>query len=391
MISPVNIRILLFILMTTTGIDSILAQEDKPASFFLNGYVKNLQSLIFLDTAGTYGLENIIHNRFNAKWYFNENWTFHSSLRNRLFYGDAERFSDGFEDVFEYEGNDYFDLDLLLIKSDGLYLHSIVDRLYFEYIKDDLEIRVGRQRINWGINVLWNPNDIFNTYSFIDFDYEERPGSDAVRLKYYTGFASNFEVAIKAFDDWDEAVMAGMFKWNKWQYDFQVLTGIVYDNLMFGGGWAGNLKDAGFKGEMNVYAPLDSMDQISLSLALTVDYSFKNGIYLMSGYLFNNNAGELDNLDQLFAFRATPLNLYPYEHTTFIMAQYPFNPLVNGSINFVYSPGGANALFISPSISYSIANNWSLDFVSQIVAGNDRNNDYTIPIWAGFLRIKWSF
>jgi hypothetical protein len=369
----------------------LVAQERENPKLVMNGYVKNLQSLIFLDSANTYTLENLLHNRFNTKWFVNDNLTLHTSLRNRLFYGDSERFNDDFADLFEYEGNDFFDLDALLIKSGGIYLHSIIDRLYLEYIIDDLEIRLGRQRINWGINMLWNPNDIFNTYSFIDFDYEERPGSDALRVKYYTGFSSSVEFAIKAFEDWDEAVMAAMYKWNKWQYDFQVLSGVAYDNLMFGTGWAGNIKNAGFKGEMSLYSPLDSIDQLSISVALTIDYSFKNGIYLMGGYLFNNNAGELNDLDQLFSFRATPLNLYPYEHTTFVMAQYPFNPLINGSLNFVYSPGGANTLFISPSVGYSMANNWTLDLVSQIVAGNDRNDNYSIPVWACFLRIKWSF
>ena len=48
-------------------------------------------------------------------------------------------------------------------------------------------LRIGRQRINWGVNLAWNPNDLFNAYSLIDFDYQERPGSDAIRFQYYMG------------------------------------------------------------------------------------------------------------------------------------------------------------------------------------------------------------
>lgn len=31
----------------------------------------------------------------------------------------------------------------------------------------------------------WNPNDWFNTYNYFDFDYEERPGTDAIRVRVY--------------------------------------------------------------------------------------------------------------------------------------------------------------------------------------------------------------
>ena len=34
----------------------------------------------------------------------------------------------------------------------------------------------GRQRINWGQTFVWNVNDVFNAYSYFDFDYKERPG-----------------------------------------------------------------------------------------------------------------------------------------------------------------------------------------------------------------------
>ena len=107
----------------------------------------------------------------------------------------------------------------------------MLDRLYLDYVKGNLEVRLGRQRVNWGINTVWNPNDIFNAFTFTDFDYEERPGSDALRVKYYTGFASSIEIAVKAFDRKEDAVGGILWKFNKWNYDFQALVGIMQEDL----------------------------------------------------------------------------------------------------------------------------------------------------------------
>ena len=84
---------------------------------------------------------------------------------------------------------------------DSVVFNTTIDRVFLEYNKNDWEVRVGRQRINWGINLAWNPNDVFNAYSFFDFDYEERPGSDAIRIRKYTGIASSVELAANITDD----------------------------------------------------------------------------------------------------------------------------------------------------------------------------------------------
>jgi hypothetical protein len=68
----------------------------------------------------------------------------------------------------------------------GLWIgHTNINRLYLDWRKNNWQVRMGRQRINWGVNLVSNPNDLFNTYSFFDFDYTERPGADALRVKHF--------------------------------------------------------------------------------------------------------------------------------------------------------------------------------------------------------------
>ena len=118
----------------------------------------------------------------------------------------------------------------------------MIDRLYLQWNDDSWQFKVGRQRINWGVNLAWNPNDIFNAYSLYDFDYEERPGTDALRFQKFIGYAGGYEIAIKIADNWDEFTAAAMaYKWNVKGFDLQALGGIMKNNLTAGIGWAGNL------------------------------------------------------------------------------------------------------------------------------------------------------
>ncbi len=92
-------------------------------------------------------------------------------------------------------------------------------------IMDKFQVTLGRQRINWGQTFVWNPNDIFNAYSYFDFDYIERPGSDAVRLQYFPSSSSVAEFAVKV-DDENDITAAGLYRFNKWGYDIQFLAGL---------------------------------------------------------------------------------------------------------------------------------------------------------------------
>ncbi|MEL6922836.1 MAG: hypothetical protein AAFO94_02230, partial [Bacteroidota bacterium] len=334
-------------------------------------------------------LDQLIHNRLNFKWYPNDNWTFTAELRTRLFFGEIVKSTPNYGELVGDANNDFLDLSLLLVDQPSFVAHTMLDRLYFEYINGNWEVRLGRQRINWGINTIWNPNDIFNAFAFTDFDYEERPGSDALRVQYYTGVASSVELAVKAFDEWDEAVAAALLKFNKWNYDFQLMAGVVQGEMVLGGGWAGNLKNAGFKGELSYFQSFDETIDNSFAATLSADYSFKNGLYLSGGMLYNSN-GELDrSITDLFSFELSAKNLYPYRYAFFLQGNGALSPLLSTGVALIYSPGSANALFINPNFTYSMSDDWNLDLVGQLVFNQAER--YESPIQAIFLRFKFSF
>jgi len=399
-----HVYLLLIGVLFYTNMTTAYAQTAE-RNWILRGYVKNLQTVNFLNLDTAY-IDHLIHNRLNFKWYINEQFTFALEGRTRLFYGDNVRLQaflhqqlpdmPTFGQQIERSNDDFFPLSATLIDKQSVVLHSMIDRAYIDWVKNSWELRLGRQRINWGINLAWNPNDLFNTFSFFDFDYEERPGSDALRVQYYTGTLSSIDVAIKVFDKWEDAVAAGLYKFNTGNYDLQVLAGIYQQNIALGGGWAGGIKQVGFKGEFTYFIPYTNTANLEQALAAAISFDYlKDDWFGSLGFLYNSSgltSGVLDmaNNANLLNFSPSARNLYIYQWAIFAQNAYTFTPSISASLSLIYSPGGDNALFINPSISYSIKENWDIDCIGQIFLGNQHDN-YTNISQSIFTRLKYSF
>src|SRR5690606_10888137 len=239
-----------------------------------------------------------------------------------------------------------------------------------------------------GISTFWNPNDLFNSFDFTDFDYEERPGSDALRVTWYTGPVSRLEGAIKMADNLDEVTMAMLYRWNMGSFDFQVIGGKYRKNLAVGGGWSGYLNDIGFKGELMYFDSYDSGIANTFNITTGFDYLFGSEVMAGLGYLYNGS-GTLGQGSNLFNFQLSARNLYPYRHAVYGQINVSITPLLSGGAMVVYSPVEPNPLFLSPSFSYSLSQNWDLDLVSQIFAAE--SSPINLNVYAFFLRTKWSF
>jgi hypothetical protein len=374
---------------------------NKPKKWEIGGYVKYLTSVYFLHNAAPLPplimlQDNLIHNRINFKWYINDAFTFKADLRTRIFFGELTKLRPNYGativsgDSIKNGYRDY--LSWAIFDKPEAVIHTILDRFYLQYSKGNWDIRLGRQRINWGINTIWNPNDIFNAYSFTDFDYEERPGSDALRIQYFTGVASSIEVAVKVFTRVENITAGFLWKTNKWDYDFQVLAGIYGQDIVVGGGWAGNIKDAGFKGEFSYFYNYadTTTNRHSFTGTFSFDYIFKSQTYLVAGFMYNMNGATKVNTAQLFLYNASAKNLYPYKYSIFLTVMHPITQMFNVGLTAVYSPGEDHSLFISPTFSYSIKENWDISLIGQI-ALNQSGDYYISPTQIFFLRLKFSF
>jgi hypothetical protein len=384
---------LLFGLLVVSGMNLNAQNEDSSwlkDHVSLNGYVKWLHSASFAD--GTDLLtHNFLHNRLNLKGQFGNHITATVEVRNRFFYGETVRFNPGFGEMVDID-NGLVDMSVLLLDERTAVFHTIVDRAYLTYNYKNWEIDVGRQRVNWGINLAWNPNDLFNAYNLVDFDYQERPGSDAVRIQHY-GANSLTEVAIRPGESLDEMVIGALYKFYKVGYDFQVIAANYYTDLALGLGWAGNIKNAGFKGEATYFQPRSSLQQEgALSASMTFDYAFKNGVYVNVAGLYNtlgSSEGFGLNTTQFTSGTLSAKNLMPSKVSSFVQVSAPLNSAIStsGAVIFLH---GMDILFIMPSLAASISNDWDVDLTGQLFFG-DYDGAFQNIGNSVFLRFRWSF
>lgn len=356
------------------------------------GYIKNLQTAAFLNQDSML-TQNFLHNRLNTRIYISNSLTVGAELRNRLFYGEYVMLAQTLGDALEIDEG-YWDLSRSFINGNALVLHSTLDRLWINWASEKWDIRLGRQRINWGVNLAWNPNDLFNTYSFIDFDYEERPGADGFRVTRYLKGMSSMEVAGKFSKNPDSTVVAGLYKFNKWGYDWQILSGVYYDDWAMGLGWAGNLKDAGLKGEATYFHPRSNAEDTTgvLSSSITVDYSFKKPIYVTGAMLYNSGGtSEPLNLFQALSLggNLNGKNLMPTKFSYLLQVNGTIKSLTSVSLAGIYG-AGMNLIFLMPSVSYAINDTWDIMLLGQL-AYVDFQGNITNAANMMFLRTKWSF
>ena len=365
--------ILIFFIVASNCIITFGQEKKKFKDHFsISGYVKymNTSSFSSLDSVIT---DNLIHNRINFKAFITDNITGVIEMRNRIFYGEGTKLNPYLGMMLD-DDMGQMDLSFVPVDKNAVVIHTIFDRAYLKYISDKWEVRLGRQRINWGMNLAWNPNDLFNAYSLIDFDYQERSGADAIRVQYFPGGLSSIDMAYQPGNGLDSSIVAGLWKFNKWKYDFQLLAGNYYKDLAIGTGWAGNLKNAGFKGEATYFQPKESITDTNgvLSTSATFDYSFKSGLYINTSILFNSSGSNQTtgsgNPFQTFIGTISSKNLMPSKLTYFTQISGALNPNLMSSLSVFYMQG-LNVLLVMPSVSYTLQENWELMLLGQSAFG----------------------
>ena len=252
----------------------VSAQENDPPQTELSGYIKYLHTEIIPALQGLETVsDNFFHNRLNFFWHLSENWTFKTAMRNRFFWGELVESQPS---LFRSLENDpgFLDLSSVWALGDRFAFHSILDRFNFSYHKDDWELIVGRERINWGMTLIWNPNDIFNTYAFFDFDYEERPGTDAITVNYFTSPTGQLGLSYASGRTIMESTWAVRYRWSTGAYDIQGFLGYQNEYYVLGAGWAGNIQGAGFRGEGTYFISSTDLHQNQFIGAIDFDYAF---------------------------------------------------------------------------------------------------------------------
>jgi hypothetical protein len=323
----------------------------------------------------------------------NNKVTFALDMRNRFIYGDLVRFIPDYANSIESDNGYLNFLTNNITDGSSFVLNTAFDRAYLELNLNKWVVTVGRQRINWGQSFAWNPNDIFNSYSFFDFDYEERPGSDAVRIQYYPNYTSVAEAAIKIDKD-NNITAAGLYRFNKWSYDIQVMGGIIdSSDYVIGAGWSGSIWNFGFNGEASYFHPQKNFSD-STGIAIIsagLSYMFDNSLNISIEGNYNGYFDKL-NLTSFNDLYFIPLSVKTTSYSEFSwfgQVSYPIHPLLTGNISVMYYPSLGNGYFLMPSLAYSVSDNFEFALYGQRFEGTFGNQYDKMTML--FMRFRYSF
>ncbi len=384
----------IIILLLAIFINSF-SQQEKQKKYAIDGYITNMQSVMFTDSiSGNWTNDNLIHNRLNFIWFPSQNFTLKIGLRTRFFSGETVKYSPNYANNIEKD-NGIFNLNWNVFSEQSFLLNSQIDRANISYEKENLNITLGRQRINWGRSFVWNPNDIFNSYSIFDFDYLEKPGSDALRIQYYTGATSSAELVVKA-DSSKNISSAILYKFPIKNYDVQIMGGIINEqDYVIGTGWEGEIKSVSFKGEATYLHPKNNFnDTTGLFVAsASISYGFSNSAFLQFEFLYNQQS-KISDFTSYLNQTLTIKNLSFTEYNLFGSITYPITSLLNATLSAMYYPQ-VYGFYIGPSFTYSFSDNFDFSLITQTFKINNFINPQTqkkgLNMTFGFLQLKFNF
>lgn len=392
----------------------IVIGKDCPAQLSpwdFGGYAKNLIAYAddeFQDFPIEFGRwQNTAQVRLNTFFYPFDGFSSTVQARNLFIYQKNSRELRTFQDLLQTGSSYYFNLKYEWLDEEDLYGFSEIDRLNIEWMKDHWDVILGRQRIAWGTCLVWNPTDFFNPFDILDFDYEERPGTDALHVQYYTGPLSQFNLAVTPGRTRNDVIAAGRYVMNNWNYDCGFIAGWQLNSLRLAANWAGQIYDGGFRGEILFTDPdikytAFNTEATGISdlfierevthpywtLAFSYDYTFENSMYIHTEYIYNGlgttkNAG-YRRYDIIFTGELTPAR-----HSVYQEFAYQISPLFRGTFFIIFNPNDKSWI-AAPSLQYSVATNWEA-FILAFPSGGETGSEYGGFPSQYFMRMKFSF
>jgi hypothetical protein len=356
----------------------------------LSGYVSEMPSVIWQNQSPDVWWQNLVHNRLNFGWQLSDGWRVDAGMRNRFMTGSEALLNP--ESVGFDKG--WGDLSWNWARGQKAFGNTAFDRLNVTFERDKWKLQLGRQRINWGQTFVWNPNDIFNTYSFFDFDYPERPGGDAFRGTYYHNETASSELAASLNHE-GKVTVALLHHWNWRSVDYQLIAGeLAEEDVVVGGAWTGDFKGLNFRGEFSYFHPVRHAADTSGTVALAVgaDYVFANSLMLQAEVLYNN-VGKSFVGNGLMGLYAAPLSakyLSVCDWNVFAQASYPITPRLNASLSGMYFVD-IQSCYAGLSMDYSVAENLDFSFIAQLFSTAGHSNVGDLRFLLGFARLKYSF
>jgi hypothetical protein len=247
------------------------------------------------------------------------------------------------------------DLTWQPVNTSRLSVLHFVDRLFLRSISNWTDITLGRQRISWGTGRVWNPTDLFNPLNPTVFSKIEKDGVDAATLKVFLGAFSDATIVANPENHFRQANYGFRARTNVEEFDLSLMGGRFDDRLVLGGDFAGNLFEAGIRGEGIISASRHDLKSSFVKFILGADNQFTPELYALVEYLFNGQ-GTSDRSRYAIreVFGGTLLNVG--RHYLAVSANYLLDPLLTATVSSTTSlTDGSGYMYALLSYSWTEA------------------------------------
>ncbi|RKF13289.1 hypothetical protein DBZ36_19725 [Alginatibacterium sediminis] len=356
-----------------------------------DGYVKFMASAYVFDNASNSG-EYLIHNRLNFAYTTTDAGSFNLSLRNRLIANNAAA-NPNYAELLSYDPG-YFDLSKNWVEHQQFIVNSQIDRAYWTLQKQQQQLRLGRQRINWAMATVFNPNDLFNAYSIYDFDYEEGPGSDSLVYSLHRNYATEFNIALSQEQEDNSQSALLRYRSNNYASDWQILGGINRDRMVIGSGFASDIAASNIRGEWSYFSkPNNELDTSPASHVATLESESllrpESALMLRLSLLYISQPQAINPLAYLTQ-RTDARNLSFSRWTAFANLGFDINALNRVELSSSYYSD--QSYYLGLSNQSSLAENWELLMIAQWFDGMQASSTFSNNSGGQFsARLKWSF
>ena len=256
-------------------------------------------------------------------------------------------------------------------------LTHFIDRLYLWQGFKSGSVVIGRQRISWGTGRVWNPMDLFNPINPASYYKIEKDGADAVSAKYAFGNFTDLNVVFNPQEKIKNSNYAFRFRTNYAEYDMAVMGGYFDRRIVGGLDFAGNLFNAGVRGEGIISVNKDSTEDNFVKFILGIDNQFTPELYALAEYHYNGE-GKTDrgnyDFDRLAKGEIQNLS----RNYICVSAMYQLNALTSITLTDISNFNDGSG-FVNAVISFAAKEFLTLSLGSQITYGSPYSEYWHYP------------
>ncbi len=256
-----------------------------------------------------------------------------------------------------------------LYNKGGTEIIHYIDRLYFRQGFTNGNIIAGRQRIAWGVGRVWSPTDLFNPLNPANFGKTEKDGADALSFTYSFGNFTDLNLVYNPQEKINGSNYGLRLRTNVSGYDLAAVGGYFDHRLVMGGDFAGNILNAGLRGEGIISADNNDFRNNYVRLVFGLDNQFTSSLYAMMEYQYNGEGSPVkDNYNLAGLLTGKIINLS--RNYIFVSSSYIVNPLLTVTVSDNTNLNDQSGFFLLTG-AYSLSNNSTVTLGGLISYGSN--------------------